>query len=62
MSPLVVAPKGENDVRICVDMRRANEAVERENHPLPTMDDFQPHLSDATVFSKIDVTQAYHQV
>lgn len=62
VSPLVVAPKGENDVRICVDMRRANEAVERENHPLPTMDDFQPHLSDAKVFSKIDVKQAYHQV
>ncbi|XP_055309417.1 uncharacterized protein K02A2.6-like [Sitodiplosis mosellana] len=62
VSPLVVAPKGENDVRICVDMRRANLAVERENHPLPTMDDFLPHLSEAKWFSKLDIKQAYHQV
>lgn len=62
ISPLVIAPKGENDVRICVDMRRANTAVERENHPLPTMDDFLPHLGEAKVFSKLDVKHAYHQV
>lgn len=55
VSPLVVAPKGNNDVRICVDMRRANLTVERENHPLPTMDDFLPHLSEAKLFSKLDV-------
>ncbi|KAM8707647.1 hypothetical protein ACLKA7_014733 [Drosophila subpalustris] len=61
ISPLVCAPKGK-DVRICVDMRRANEAVERENHPLPTMEDFLPHLGEAKVFSKLDVKQAYHQV
>lgn len=62
VSPLVCAPKDNNDVRICVDMRRANQAVERENHPIPTMDDFQPHLGEAKVFSKLDVKQAYHQV
>lgn len=62
VSQLVCAPKDVDDVRICVDMRRANEAVERENHPLPTMDDFQPHLGEAKWFSKLDVKQAYHQV
>lgn len=62
VSPLVCAPKGTDDIRICVDMRRANQAVERENHPLPTIDDFQPHLCNAKVFSKLDVKQAYHQV
>lgn len=60
VSPLVIAPKG--DVRICVDMRRANMAVERENHPLPTMEDFLPHLGEAKIFSKLDIKQAYHQV
>lgn len=35
VSPLVVTPQGEDDVRLCVDMRRPNMAVERENHPLP---------------------------
>ncbi|XP_053685705.1 uncharacterized protein K02A2.6-like [Sabethes cyaneus] len=63
ISPIVVVPKGnDGDVRICVDMRRANEAVERENHPLPTLEDFLPHLAKAKVFSRLDVKNAFHQV
>ncbi|XP_062541036.1 uncharacterized protein K02A2.6-like [Armigeres subalbatus] len=63
ISPVVVVPKGDDgDVRICVDMRRANEAVERENHPLPTFEDFLPHLAKAKVFSRLDVKNAFHQV
>lgn len=61
ISPMVVVPKGD-DVRLCIDMRRANGAVERENHPLPTIDDFLPHLGKATVFSRLDVKNAFHQV
>lgn len=61
VSPVVVVPKGD-DVRICVDMRRANEAVERENHPLPTIEDFLPDLAKAKVFSRLDVQNAFHQV
>ncbi|XP_055622755.1 uncharacterized protein K02A2.6-like [Toxorhynchites rutilus septentrionalis] len=63
ISPVVVVPKGDgSDVRICVDMRRANEAVERENHPLPTFEDFLPHLAKAKVFSRLDIESAFHQV
>lgn len=61
ISPMVVVPKG-NDVRICVDMRRANEAIDRENYPLPTIEDFIPHMSDANWFTKLDVKDAFHQV
>lgn len=63
ISPLVVVPKDNgNDARICVDMRRANEVVAREKHPLPTIEDFLPELGEAKVFSKIDVKSAFHQV
>lgn len=61
VSPVVVVPKGD-DIRICADMRRANEAVERENHPLPTIEDFLPSLAKAKVFSRLDVKNAFHQV
>lgn len=61
VSPMVVVPKGD-DVRICIDMRRANEAFERENHPLPTIEDFLPHLGKGKVFSRLDVKNAFHQV
>lgn len=63
ISPLVVVPRSNSDeIRICVDMRRANDAVERENHPLPTFEDFLPHLSEAKFYSKLDVKNAFHQV
>lgn len=64
ISPLVIVPKpnSQDEIRICVDMKRVNEAVARENHPLPTIDDFLPELGTAKVFSKLDVSQAFHQV
>lgn len=61
ISPVVPVPKYD-DVRICIDMRRANEAVERENHPLPTMEDFLPHIGKGHFFAKLDVKNAFHQV
>lgn len=62
VSQLDYAPKNDGDICICVDMRRANTAVDRESHPLPTMDDFLPHLGRTKMFSKLDIKQAYHQV
>lgn len=61
ISPVVPVLKAD-DVRICIDMRRANEAVLRENHPLPTMEDFLPHLGKGKSFTKLDVKNAFHQV
>ena len=37
ISPLVVIPKSNDDVRACVDMRRPNEAVLRERHLILTL-------------------------
>lgn len=62
ISPVVVVPKSDNDLRICIDMRRANEAVLRENHPLPCFEDFLPHLGQAKWFTKLDIKNAFHQV
>ena len=40
VSPLVVVPKADGkDIRVCVDMRRANEAIVRERHPIPTIEE-----------------------
>ena len=61
VSPIVVAPK-KTGIRICVDMRAANQAIEREGHPVPTVKDLIIDLNGATVFSKIDLNQGYHQL
>ena len=47
VSPLVVVPKNNKEVRICVDMRRANEAVLREHFPIPTVDEILEDMNGA---------------
>ena len=61
VSPIVVAPKRDpNAIRLCVDMRAANHAIIRERHPMPTVDDVINDLNGSTVFSKVDIRNAYH--
>ena len=50
MSPVVVAPKTSGDIRLCVDMRKANEAIIRERIPISTVDEVQENLNGSTVF------------
>ena len=62
VSPLVIIPKKNGEVRLCVDMRMANRAIRRERHPTPTTDDLIHTLNGATVFSKLDLRSGYHQL
>ena len=64
VSPIVVVPKPKspNEVRICVDMRIPNTAIQRERHITPTLDDILCDLNGATVFSKLDLNNGYHQL
>lgn len=61
-SPVVVAPKPSGEIRLCVDMRRANEAIIRERLPIPTVDEVLEELNGSTVFSKLDLRHGFHQV
>ena len=62
VSPVVIAPKMNGYIRLCVDLRRANEAIIRERHPLPTMDESLHEASGRTVVSKINLPWGFHQV
>lgn len=62
VSPMVPVLKENGDIRICIDMRRANAAIIRENHPLPTMDVLLPNFREARYFTKLDIKNAFHQV
>ena len=63
VSPAVFAPKpNKDDVRICVDMRCANEAIQREKLPIPNVDEVLEELNGSTVFSKLDMNMGFHQM
>lgn len=57
-----LVPKKNSGVRVCIDMREANKAISREKHPMPTVDDLMVDLNSSTVFSKLDLSNAYHQL
>ena len=62
VSPPVVAQKpNSDDVRFCVDMRMANEAIQRPYTQIPTTEDIVAKFQGATTFSKLDLKEAYHQ-
>lgn len=42
-------------------MRQANRAVIRERLPIPTVKELLYNLNGAKYFSKVDLTQAFHQ-
>lgn len=62
VSPIVPVLKDSGEIRLCVDMRRANQAVLRETHPLPIVEEMFGSINGAVRFSKVDIKDAYHQV
>ena len=43
-------------------MRVANTSVKRVRHPIPTIDELLQDMNSSKIFSKLDVTWAYHQI
>ena len=61
-SGMVVVPKPNGKIRICVDLTRLNENVCRERHILPAVDETLAKLAGARIFSKLDATAGFWQV
>ena len=59
VSPVIVVLKSDGDIRLCVDMRRANLAIKRERHPIPTIEELLQEMNHSKIFSKLDVKWAY---
>lgn len=56
VNPMVVVPKpGGDDIRLCMDTCRANEAIEGECHPIPTTDEILQTMNGSKMFSKLDL-------
>jgi transposase InsO family protein len=59
---MVVVPKKQGSLRICVDLKPLNENVLREIHPLPKVEDLLAQLAGAKVFSKLDANSGFWQI
>ena len=61
-APMVVVPKSNGKIRICVDLTKLNLAVKRERLMLPSVETMLGQMANAHVFSKIDCNSGFHQI
>ena len=59
---MVVVPKGNDKVRICLDPLKLNENIIREAYPLPSVDQSLAQLSGSKVFTKLDCNSGFWQI
>ncbi len=59
---MVVVPKPSGAVRICVDLTKLNNAVNRERYILPSVEHSLGQLKGAKVFSKLDANSGFWQI
>ena len=59
---MVPKPKSEYQIRVCVDMRQANEAIVREHHITPMIAVLVNDLNGAPIFSKLGLDKGYNQL
>ena len=59
---MVVVPKPNGTVRICVDLTKLNQSVCRECHILPSVEQVLAQIGNAKVFSKLDANSGFWQI
>ena len=62
ISSMVVVPKPNGTLRICLDPKDLNRALQRENYPLPTIEEVATRLHGAKVFTVLDVACGFWHV
>lgn len=61
-SGMVVVPKANFQVRICIDLTRLNQSVKRERHSLPAVDQMLAQLAGVKVFTKLGTNSGFWQI
>ena len=61
-SPIVVVPKKDGSIRMCVDFRRLNSVSPVDPYPMPRTDELIDRLGQAKYISTLDLAKGYWQV
>ena len=59
---VTVLKSDKQSVRICLDPEDLNNDIQREHHPMRTVDDISDKLAGAKFFSKLDANCGYWQI
>ena len=61
-APIVIAPKKNNQIRLCVDLRQLNQAVQRERFTIPSREEVLRKIAGAQIFSLLDAKHGFWQI
>lgn len=62
VSPLVIVIKKNGKVRVCIDYRKLNKATQKDNFPIPFIDEILDEVAGHEMYSFCDGYRGYHQV
>ena len=62
VSSMIAVRKKNNKLRICLDPRDLNKAIQRSHYPLPMLEDVATRHTKAKVFSVLDAKSGFWQV
>lgn len=61
-APVVLVPKGDSDIRVCVDYRKLNAITIPDRYPLPRIDDLLHQAKAMPYMTTIDLQSGYWQI
>ena len=62
VNSMVTIIKPNGSLRICIDPRNLNEAIQREHYPMQTIEEVTTRMPNATYFSVLDASSGYWQI
>lgn len=60
--PIVVVPKKNGDIRMCIDYRKLNAITERPVYYIPDSKQLFDNIDGSKYFSSLDLSMGYHQI
>ena len=61
-STIVLVPKKDGSVRICIDFCKLNKVTEFDAEPMPNMEEVIKRMSGHTLYSQMDLCKGYWQL
>ena len=59
---MVIVPKSNGELRICIDFRRLNEITVGDRYPIPLIQEMFGFIKDSQIFTKLDLKRGYWQI
>ncbi|UYV83071.1 hypothetical protein LAZ67_22002086 [Cordylochernes scorpioides] len=59
---MLVNKRNEGKIRLVIDYRKLNDIIKRDSEPIPRIDSILDKLSEANIFTTLDLLSGYHHL